>query len=262
MLVSAVATESVETEADSERYYLAQHPYGSGYKDHMAEPFYADTWRHVQHTHLANETAYENDQPTDYDVEPTAGYGVLAQKLHRQQQRHRSLKKHHPRGVFNQHHNNLNQMEEVKNVTLSINPAMPIIHGPPTPEGEAAGAATPINADCPPVDYDKLPPKEILSNETTWYNNKILKFSGDINWYKNSTPKGYDEDVDYEKKDTFKTTKEEKKKDQIIINKEAKELAKKSVHKNVDMEEIEKVEEKKAEKKVYTAECNVTESLG
>ena len=73
MLVSAAATESVETEADSERYYLAQHPYGSGYKDHMAEPFYADTWRHVQHTHLANDTAYENDQPTDYDVEPTAG---------------------------------------------------------------------------------------------------------------------------------------------------------------------------------------------
>jgi hypothetical protein len=139
-----------------------------------------------------------------------------------------------------------------------LNPVLPIVHGPPTPEGEAAGAATPVNADCGPIDKDLLPPREILSNETTWYENKILKFSGDINWYKNSTPKGYDEDVDYDAKDTFKTTKEEKKKDQVEINKEAKKLAKKSVHKNVDMEEIEKVEDRKEEKIDLTRECNVT----
>jgi hypothetical protein len=58
-----------------------------------------------------------------------------------------------------------------------------------------------------------LPPKEILANETTWMTNRILKFSGDINYYKNSTPKGYSDDVDYKKKDTFKSTKDEKKKD-------------------------------------------------
>jgi hypothetical protein len=134
---------------------------------------------------------------------------------------------------------------------------MPIVHGPPTPEGPAAGAAQPINADCPPVEEDKLPPKQILSNETTWYTNRVLKFSGDINYYKNSTPKGYDRDVDYEKKDTFKSTKEEKKKDQIDINKRAKKLAKNSIHKNVDMEEIEKVEDRKEEKGIKWV-CNKT----
>jgi hypothetical protein len=138
--------------------------------------------------------------------------------MQRQQHRHKTLKKHHPRGVFNQHHHqHLSQQREgdweIKNVTLKLDPTMPIVFGPPTPEGEAAGAATPVNADCGPIDKDLLPPKEILANETTWYDNKILKFSGDINWYKNSTPAGYDDDVDYDKKDTFKTTKEEKKKD-------------------------------------------------
>ena len=138
-----------------------------------------------------------------------------------------------------------------------MDPVNPIVHGPPTPEGPAAGAATPINPDCPPVEEDKLPPKTFLANETTWYNNRILKFSGDINYYKNSTPKGYDSDVDYEKKDTFKSTKEEKKKDQIDINKRAKKLAKNSVHKEVDMEEIEKVEDRKEEKGIKWV-CNKT----
>lgn len=138
--------------------------------------------------------------------------------MQRQQHRHKTLKKHHPRGVFNQHHHqHLSQQREgdweIKNVTLKLDPTMPIVFGPPTPEGEAAGAAIPVNADCGPIDKDLLPPKEILANETTWYDNKILKFSGDINWYKNSTPAGYDADVDYDKKDTFKSTKEEKKKD-------------------------------------------------
>lgn len=144
---------------------------------------------------------------------------------------------------------------------VDIDPRMPIIHGPPTPEGPAAGAATPINADCLPVEVDRLPPKEILPNETTWMVNRILKFSGDINYYKNSTPKGYSDDVDYEKKDTFKSTKEEKKKDQVEINKRAKKLAKESEHKHVDMEEIEKVEEKKEEKKGFKVMCNSTEEV-
>lgn len=148
--------------------------------------------------------------------------------------------------------------DEGAETVVTMDPRMPIVHGPPTPEGPAAGAAMPINADCPPVEEDKLPPKQILSNETTWYNNRILKFSGDINFYKNSTPKGYDADVDYEKKDTFKSTKEEKKKDQVEINKRAKKLAKDSIHKNVDMEEIEKVEERKEEKKGVKWVCNKT----
>lgn len=145
----------------------------------------------------------------------------------------------------------------MNNITVKIDPSLPIIKGPPTPEGPAAGAATPINADCPPIDYDKLPPKKIYPNSTTWAVNKILKFSGDINWYKNSTPAGYDEDIDYDKKDTFKSTKEEKKKDMVEIKKEAKKLAKESEHKNVDMEEIEKVE-KREEKKGVKWECNIT----
>lgn len=140
---------------------------------------------------------------------------------------------------------------------MKIDPSMPIIFGPPTPEGPAAGAATPINAECPPIDTDKLPPKTIYPNSTTWAVNKILKFSGDINWYKNSTPAGYDADVDYDKKDTFKSTKEEKKKDMVEIKKEAKKLAKEAEHKNVDMDEIEKVE-KREEKKGHKWECNIT----
>lgn len=175
---------------------------------------------------------------------------------------------HHPRGVFS-HYNpqRLNQdgdgdgdgaeEKKVEEIVVKINPSQPIIFGPPTPEGPAAGAATPINADCPPVDHDKLPPKKILKNETTWAVNKILKFTGDINWYKNSTPAGYDEDIDYDKKDTFKSTKDEKKKDMIEIKKEAKKLAKESEHKNVDMDEIEKVE-KREEKKGVKWECNIT----
>lgn len=139
--------------------------------------------------------------------------------------------------------------ERTVHTILKIDPSYPIIHGPPTPEGEAAGAAQPINADCPPVDHDKLPPKVIKPNETTWYENKILKFSGDINYYKNSTPAGYDDDVDYDKKDTFKSTKEEKKKDQVEINKEAKKLAKKSVHDN----ELPPIPEAKKEEKKW--EC-------
>jgi hypothetical protein len=45
----------------------------------MAEPFYADTWKHTVHDHIANTTSYEGDAPADYLVEPTPG--ILAQRL-------------------------------------------------------------------------------------------------------------------------------------------------------------------------------------
>jgi len=177
---------------------------------------------------------------------------------------------HHPRGIFSAADRYQHYLAQNRNVTaggmtrdegvesvVKMDPTNPIVHGPPTPEGPAAGAAMPINPDCLPVEEDKLPPKEILSNETTWYTNRVLKFAGDINFYKNSTPSGYDGEVDYEKKDTFKSTKEEKKKDQVEINKKAKKLAKEAIHKNVDMEEIEKVEDKKEEKGIKWV-CNKT----
>lgn len=49
--------------------------------------------------------------------------------------------------------------DEGVETVVTMDPRMPIVHGPPTPEGPAAGAAMPINADCPPVEEDKLPPK-------------------------------------------------------------------------------------------------------
>lgn len=63
---------------------MAQHPYGSGYKDHMSEAYYADTWRHTNHPHIANETAYENDSPNDYYVEPLQS---IAQRMAQMEQR-------------------------------------------------------------------------------------------------------------------------------------------------------------------------------
>jgi hypothetical protein len=60
---------------------MAQHPYGSGYQEHyMAEPFYADTYRYTTHDHISNQTAYENDTPSDYSVEASPIPGSLAQR--------------------------------------------------------------------------------------------------------------------------------------------------------------------------------------
>lgn len=82
LFLGVVASESLESNVDSEYYAYVQrqHPYGSGYReDFMEEPFYKDTQRYLKvHDNIANVTAYENDAPADYVVEPTPG--ILAQR--------------------------------------------------------------------------------------------------------------------------------------------------------------------------------------
>jgi len=91
----------------------------------MSEPHYADTYKWTVHPNIANQTAYENDSPADYKVEPLQIPGEsLAQRYRLSQmqnrQRHQQRARyHHPRGIFSAADRYQHYLAQNRNVTAN-----------------------------------------------------------------------------------------------------------------------------------------------
>lgn len=96
LFLGTISSSEVTQETEGWRYIrMAQpdpndHPYGAGYnKAIMDDPLYSDTWSHVTHPHVGNETAYVGDAPADYSVEPMAGIALYQRPSRLSQMQHR-----------------------------------------------------------------------------------------------------------------------------------------------------------------------------